>query len=95
VLSEKRVPWEVATMPDPSPNPFTSRKLIGSVVSMISISGMIVGSVGLGIEEAILAEVSIAGVTANVLFWAIILVAGLGGFQILQQARADKNGGNG
>jgi hypothetical protein len=73
-------------------NPFTSRKLIGSVVAMISIAGTVIGCVGLGIEDAVIAEVSIAGVTANVLFWAIALIASLGGFQILQQARVDANG---
>lgn len=77
------------------PNPLKSRKLIGAIVSMLAIAGMVLGSIAMGVEEALTATVSIAGVNAPVLFWAIVICGGLGGFQILKQFDADKNGPNG
>ena len=77
-------------------SPLNSRKLIGSVVSMLAIAGMVLGSIALDVEEALTATVSIAGVEGPVLFWAIVACAGLGGFQILKQFQDDQNGnGNG
>ena len=76
-------------------NPLNSRKLIGSIVSMLAIAGMVLGSIALDVREAITATVSIAGVEGPVLFWAIVICGGLGGFQILKQFQQDSNGDNG
>src|SRR3990167_488653 len=91
-MVEKRTPWGVKAMDNGKGSPLTSKKLIGSIAAMISIAGTIVGSIALGIEEAATATVSVAGVTAPVIFWAIFLCASLGGVQIIQQAWIDKNG---
>ena len=74
-------------------NPFKSRKLIGSVVSMLAIAGMVLGAIALDVREALTASVSIAGVEGPVLFWAIVICGGLGGFQIFKQAVQDQSGG--
>ncbi len=73
-------------------NPFTSRKLIGAVLAMAAIVGMVIGTLLLDVEEALTATVSIAGVEGPVLFWAIVICGGLGGFQILKQYQNDQNG---
>lgn len=88
---EKRGPKEIEAMDNGKSSPLNSRKLLGSITAMISIAGIVVGSMALGIEEAATATVSIAGVNAPVVFWAIFLCASLGGVQILQQAFIDKN----
>lgn len=68
----------------------TSRKLAGAIVSMLSVVGLLVAALAYGVEEALLAEVSVIGVSGPVVFWAIVGLVGLGGFQILRQARIDE-----
>lgn len=73
--------------------PWKSKKLIGAIGAMLTIAGMVIGSIALDLEEAVTASVSIAGIDAPVLFWAIIACAGLGGFHVLTQFNLDRNNG--
>ncbi len=68
----------------------TSRKLAGAIAAMLSVVGLLVAALAYGVEEALLAEVSVFGVSGPVVFWAIVGLVGLGGFQILRQARIDE-----
>lgn len=68
----------------------TSRKLAGAIAAMLSVVGLLVAALAYGVEEALLAEVSVLGVSGPVVFWAIVGLVGLGGFQILRQARIDE-----
>ncbi len=56
----------------------TSRKLVGAVVSMLSIVGLVIGSA------------VVTGVEVEVLLTAVALIAGLGGYQIHTQGSIDR-----
>jgi hypothetical protein len=55
-----------------------SRKLIGAVAGMAAIVGVVLGSAVVG------------SVPGDVQLYAIALIAGLGGFQIMRQAQIDE-----
>lgn len=73
----------------------TSKKLAGAVAAMAGVVGLVIGSIALGVEEAVTAQVSVFGVEGPVVFWAIVAVAGLGGFHVLRQAQIDEKNGSG
>ncbi len=67
-----------------------SRKLVTALGSIAAIVAVVITAAVLIGEAVLLAPVSLLGVEAPVFFWALLLIAGLGGFSVLRQARLDE-----
>ncbi len=67
-----------------------SRKLVAALGSIAAIVAVVITAAVLIGEAVLLAPVSLLGVEAPVFFWALLLIAGLGGFSIIRQARLDE-----
>ena len=69
---------------------FTSRKLVSTLGAIGAIVGIILVIALLEGTEALTQQVTVLGMEASVLFWALLLIGGLGGFNVLRQARLDE-----
>ncbi len=69
---------------------FVSRKLVAALGSIAAIVAVVITAAVLIGEAVLLAPVSLLGVEAPVFFWALLLIAGLGGFSVLRQAQLDE-----
>lgn len=68
----------------------SSRKLVTALGSIGAIVAVVITAAVLIGEEVLLAPVSLLGVDAPVFFWALVFIAGLGGFSVLRQAKLDE-----
>ncbi len=67
-----------------------SRKLVAALSSIAAIVAVVITAAVLIGEAVLLAPVTLLGVEAPVFFWALLLIAGLGGFSVLRQAQLDE-----